>query len=80
MADSKQLDRLEKKMDDQNEHLASIDVTLAKQHISLEEHIERTNKLEVKVAPVVRWMYMTQGAVALLGLLATLGAIWAVFK
>lgn len=80
MSDSKQLDRLEKKMDDQNEHLSAIDVTLAKQHISLDEHILRTNKLEIKVAPVVRWMYMTQGAAALLGLIATLVAIWAVFK
>lgn len=78
--DDKRLERIEKKIDDQNEHLGSIDLTLQAQHLSLVDHIERTNKLEVKVAPLVRWMYMTQGAAALLGLLATIGAIIAVFK
>ena len=78
--DEKRLERIEKKIDDQNEHLSSIDLTLQSQHISLEEHMERTDKLEIKVAPVVKWMYMTQGAAALLGLLATIGAILMVFK
>lgn len=80
MSDIKQLDRLEKKMDDQNEHLSSIDLTLERQNITLEEHVRRTNLLESKVAPVVKWMYMTQGAAALIGLLATIGAIIAVFR
>ncbi len=80
MAEDKRLERIEKKIDDQNEHLSSIDLTLSEQHASLDEHIRRTNMLEEDLRPVKRWMYMTQGAVALLGLLATIGAIIAVFK
>lgn len=76
MIDNKQLERIEKKMDDQNEHLASIDVTLAQQHIS----IKRIALLEQEIKPIKRHVYMVQGAAALIGLLATIATIWATMK
>lgn len=40
------LSRLEGKIDKQGEHLASVDVTLARQAASLEEHMRRSDLLE----------------------------------
>lgn len=48
MDDSRILDKL----DEMDKRIDSIDITLAKQHISLEEHIKRTNLLETKLEPV----------------------------
>jgi hypothetical protein len=48
----KRLERIEQKLDDQNEHLASIDATLQAQAIHLEHHIKRTDKLEDMVLPL----------------------------
>ena len=40
------LDKIENKIDKITEHIANIDVTLAKQSVSLDVHIKRTNQLE----------------------------------
>ncbi len=80
MADERRLERIEKKLDMQYEHLGSIDNTLQLQHLSLVTHIKRTEMLEEEVAPIKKWMYMTQGAAALLTLLAIVASIYAVFK
>ena len=48
----KRLERIEKLLDDQNEHLASIDTTLAEQALDLKYHVKRTNKLEEMVLPL----------------------------
>lgn len=42
------LDKIESKLDEGRDHLASVDVTLAKQAADLEYHIKRTNLLEAK--------------------------------
>lgn len=52
MADDRHLTRIEKKIDDQNERLASIDITLATQAVQLAEHIKRSDMLEAKMEPV----------------------------
>lgn len=44
--------RIETKIDRVVEHIGSLDVTSAAQHVSLDEHIRRTEILEVKVAPI----------------------------
>lgn len=75
MSDDKRLERIEKKLDDTNEHLSSIDVTLAEQHLSLKEHIKRTAILEKEFNPIRRKMDMLSGAIALITLLATVAAI-----
>lgn len=80
--DDRRLERIEKKLDDQNDHLSSIDKTLVAQHESLKEHIKRTALLEADIKPIRRHVYMVQGAGALIallgvlmGILASLGAL-----
>jgi len=67
--DDKRLTRIEEKLDDTNDHLASIDITLAAQHISLKEHIRRTAILEADLAPIKKHVNMMSGALKLLGVL-----------
>lgn len=71
----KRLERIEAKIDDSNDHLASIDVTLASQHASLREHIRRSNMLEAKMAPVERHVNRVEGALKLITLAAALAAV-----
>lgn len=60
-------------------HLGSIDVTLAKQSVILEEHVKRSNMLEDKLEPVERHVAMMQGGVKLTGLMAViLGVVKAI--
>lgn len=68
-------DRLEKKVDKILERVGSIDVTIGKQQVSLDEHIRRTNLLEVELKPVKRHVFMVEGALKLIGVLAALAAI-----
>lgn len=44
--------RVLNKLDEMDKRIDSIDITLAKQHVSLEEHIKRTNLLEMKLEPI----------------------------
>lgn len=71
----KRLERIENKLDDTNEHLSAIDKTLAAQHVSLVEHIKRSDMLEKKLAPVEKHVAMVEGALKLIGVLATIAAI-----
>ena len=80
MSDDKRLERIETKLDTVNTHLSSIDVTLQGQHIVLDEHIKRTALLEADIAPIKRHVYMIQGAIALITLLATIAGIIEVFR
>jgi len=71
-----QLDRLEEKLDKMIEKTASIDVTLAKQSVILDEHVKRSNLLEAKLAPVERHVAVVHGILKLIGVLTALvGAI-----
>lgn len=53
----------------------SIDITLAKQSVSLDEHIRRSNLLEEKMVPLEHHVAMTHGALKLIGLMAAIAAI-----
>jgi hypothetical protein len=67
--------RIEDKIDKVMEHTSSIDITLAKQHVILEEHVKRTNLLEEKLEPIQKHVNMVHGALKLIGLIATIAAI-----
>lgn len=68
-------DRIHKKLDKIDDRLGSIDVTLAKQAVSLDEHIKRTNLLEKKLEPVERHVMMVNGVLKFLGVLAIMATI-----
>ncbi len=72
MSDDKRLERIEKKLDDTAEHLVSIDVTLAAQHVSLRDHIRRTEILESDIKPVRRHVAMVEGVFKFIGIIATI--------
>lgn len=78
--DDKRLERVEIKLDDIADHIGEINVTLGSQRVSLDEHIRRTQILEEIIMPINKRVYMAQGAIALIGILATLAGIYAVFK
>lgn len=78
--DDKRLERIEVKLDDISDHLSSIDVTLGKQHISLKEHIRRTELLEKDVAPIKKHVSRVEGAAKLIALLSALAIILELFK
>lgn len=73
--DDRRLERIEKKLDDQNEHLVSIDKTLIGQHEQLVIHIQGTKDLQKEIVPLRRHVYMMQGGAALLAIMATIAGI-----
>ncbi len=54
------LDRIE-------ERLTSIDATLIRNTVSLEEHVKRTAMLEERFKPVEKHVWLIQGALRLIG-------------
>jgi len=63
------------------EHLANIDVTLAKQSVILEEHIKRTYQLEERVTPIERHIIQSHGILKFIGFMAgLLGAVEVIFR
>lgn len=74
------MERLEEKLDKIVEQIAEINVTMARNTASLDEHIRRTNMLEEKLEPVEKHVIMVNGAakllMGLLGLAATAVAIY----
>lgn len=75
MSDDQKLVRIEDKIDKINEKISSIDSTLASQHESLKHHIKRTDLLEKELKPVRKYVDMINGALKLVGILATIAAI-----
>lgn len=55
------------KLDMINDRLGSIDVTLAKQHESLEHHIKRTDILENELKPLREHVAVVNGGMKLIG-------------
>ena len=72
-------ERLECKIDTISEKINDINLTLAKQHLSLVEHIKRTDILEERVAPLAEQHIKSLGRLEILGwiggLLASAAAI-----
>jgi hypothetical protein len=73
--DDKRLTRIEQKIDDQNEHLSSIDITLGMQSVQLKHHIKRTDDLQQITLQVQKQIFLINGAVKLLGIVATIVGI-----
>jgi len=63
------------KADESDNRLNSIDVTLAKQNISLDNHIKRTELLEHRMEPVEKHVLMINGFFKILGIVGTIVAI-----
>lgn len=59
--------RVEDKLDKVADDISHINVTLAKQEVSLSEHIKRTNILEAKIEPIEKHMLMINGALKFVG-------------
>jgi chromosome segregation ATPase len=73
------VDRLLNKLDQLDERLHSIDVTLAKQEVNLQEHMRRTELLEAEVndvrasiEPVQDHVKIVNGILKFIGFLALL--------
>lgn len=74
MSDDK-FERMESKLDRIVDKIGSIDITLHGQHVSLTDHIRRTELLEEQLRPVEKHVAMVQGALKLIGLIALVGGI-----
>lgn len=70
--------RLENKIDKLDTKLSRVDVTLAAQHVSLKDHIRRTELLEEDMKPVKAHVTKVKGALALLGAVTAVAGIAAV--
>jgi len=62
--------KLEDKVDKILEQQGEMNVTLAKQSVILDEHIKRTNLLEVKLAPIEKHVIMLNGVLKFIGMVA----------
>ncbi len=71
---------MEHKLDKILDRISNIDVTLAKQEVSLSEHIKRTAILEAKLEPVERHVILVNGLVKVITALAALVAVLSYFK
>ncbi len=69
------MSRIEDKIDTISERLSSIDATLAAQHVSLKEHMRRTEILETQIEPIKTHVTRLNGALQLIGLVGTISAI-----
>lgn len=69
------MDKIEDKVDKIAINTARQDVTLQNQHISLEEHIRRTNALEEIVKKLVKHTNWVEGVFKALGLIALISGV-----
>lgn len=76
----KRLDKIDEKLSKIDDKLGSIDTTLAAQHVSLKEHMRRTELLEKEIRPIKTHVNMVQGAIALITILATIAGIIQIFR
>lgn len=67
--------RTEDKIDRIVEDISDINITLTKQSVILEEHIRRTNLLELKLAPIEKHVVMINGVLKFFGGVAILIAM-----
>lgn len=69
------LNRIESKIDKLSDHLGSIDATLAAQHVSLVEHMRRSDALERQMEPIKKHVSMAHGALKMISLMGIGAAI-----
>ena len=70
-----QIKQVRKISEDSDKRLDKIDVTLASQHVILDEHIKRTELLEQKMEHVDRHVNMVNGALKLIGFVGIVVAL-----
>ncbi len=85
--DDKRLTRIEEKLDDTNDHLSSIDVTLAEQSLILKEHQRRSlaneriaATLADELKPVILHVAMVRLSLKILTYLLSCGIITAISR
>ena len=66
------LEKLFDKVESVDKRLDNVDVTLAKQHEQLAEHIKRTAQNETQIKHINRHVYMVEGALKLFGVLSVI--------
>jgi hypothetical protein len=71
----RRLDRVETKIDGVVDRIGSIDNTLIKQSVILDEHIKRTEQLEGRVLPIETYIIKLHGITSLLKILTLLATI-----
>lgn len=64
----KRFDKIDATLEKLDSRLDNVDVTLAKQHVSLEEHMRRSDLLEEKMKPVEAHVAMVNGVFKFLGI------------
>lgn len=67
--------RIDTKLDEVNNRLTSIDQTLAAQHVSLKDHIRRTEILEETVKPIQEHVLKVNGVLTFFKYLASIAVI-----
>lgn len=74
--------KLEEKLDKIDGRLSSIDITLAKQEVNLQEHMRRTQlneqaieKITENLIPINKHVTMLEGVLKFFGVLAVLGSV-----
>ena len=72
-------DRIEEKLDKLDSRLDSIDVTLGKQHVTIADHIKRTEILEKEVVPLKSHMNQIIGAGKFIAIIAAIFTVLTVF-
>lgn len=75
--------RIFEKLEKIEAHLAEVNTTLEKQHMSLAEHMRRTSLLEEEMKPVVKHVEQVRGAgmlLFLMSLIATIISVVLIFK
>jgi len=78
--DDKRLDRIEDKLDSMVDHMSAMDATLAAQHVSLTDHIRRTEILEEETKAVKKHVDTINGSLKLLGVIAVVFEIYKAMK
>lgn len=72
--------RMEDKIDKVIEKISSIDKTLVKQSVILDEHVKRSTQLENRMDPVETHVKMINGVIKFILLVSAIAGIVAVFK
>lgn len=80
MSDDQRLIRIEQKLDDQNDHLSSMAVTLAEQHVSLEEHMRRTSIIEEDMKPIKAHVTLMNNIAKIVTFIVTILGAYKLFK
>jgi len=67
--------KLEGKIDTLTEKFEEMNVTLARQNVTLDDHIRRTELLEEAIGPLQAQHHQLMGALKLLGVIAAIAGI-----